>query len=274
MTKPKHDRTVPQPIDVEAMVAVVSDNTGVRAAAAAAQQSHEQWWEERRARGQDVMAAARRTWSAMQGWDQLETQEQWQQLRDQTAEDWQNGTQLLTMLGGVRYVEPGRAALCLLLWQQFIEQYQAQAPAQYMAVAMAVLSFDHFLRLNGIVHNIEARLESEFFGLGGLHTDRNPHPAQRGSGGLVASEVVEQLGQELLPLLDRLNRLVLRNLRALKELTGTPLAVTVANYGQLNVGQTQTNQAATSPAGRHSVPRGSTRGRRTGGRAGAPDSDR
>jgi hypothetical protein len=35
--------------------------------------------------------------------------------------------------------------------------------------------------------------------------------------------------------------------RAQPKLNGAPLALTVANYGQLNVGQAQTNQAAFDP---------------------------
>jgi hypothetical protein len=50
----------------------------------------------------------------------------WEQLRDQTIEDWQNGTQFLTMMGGSRYIEPERAALCLMLWHQFLDEYQAR----------------------------------------------------------------------------------------------------------------------------------------------------
>jgi hypothetical protein len=48
---------------------------------------------------------------------------------------------------------------------------------------------------------------------------------------------------------------VLRNLKALQELRGPAGPLTVANYGQINVGQTQTNQAG-PPA----------RARRRGGR--------
>ena len=61
--------------------------------------------------------------------------------------------------------------------------------------------------------------------------------------GLQAEEWVARLTQQLMPMLDRVNRQLLRNLRALRELKGATLALRVENYGQMNVGQTQTNQA-------------------------------
>ncbi len=54
-------------------------------------------------------------------------------------------------------------------------------------------------------------------------------------------EAVAQLGRDALPLLDRLNRMVLRNLKALRDLKTAPLALTVQNYGQLNVAHRQAN---------------------------------
>jgi len=65
--------------------------------------------------------------------------------------------------------------------------------------------------------------------------------------GLNVEEIAAQLGHQALPLLDRCNRMVVRNLRLLRELKTAPLALTVANYGQLNVGQAQTNVAAPPP---------------------------
>ncbi len=75
-------------------------------------------------------------------------------------------------------------------------------------------------------------------------------------------EALEQLGREALPLLDRLNRMVIRNLKALRDLKALPLALNVQNYGQLNVGQAQTNVAVSPPrvsVGDDAVPKPSRR---------------
>jgi hypothetical protein len=122
-----------------------------------------------------------------------------------------------------------------------VDEYQATGPAEYLVIAMTVLSFDHFLRVNTMVHNLQARLEYEVFGRERLTTVDSPDPNQRVARGLTAEQLVAELGLELLPQLDRLNRLVIRNLRALRELKGGPLAVAVANFGQVNIAQQQAN---------------------------------
>ena len=200
------------------------------------------WVAERKAKGQALMQRARRTYAAVEGWGRIESEADWLALQQQTAEDWYAGAGLLRMLGGARYLEPERAALCLHLWRDFIDRYQPDGPAEYLVLAMAVLSFDHYLRVNSLVHNLEARLEDEFFSLRPLQTYGDTATYTVTVRGLRVEEIAARLGNEALPWLDRLNRQVLRNLKAMRELRGPALPLTVANYGQLNVGQTQTNQ--------------------------------
>ncbi len=138
----------------------------------------------------------------------------------------------------------------LHLWRHFVAAYEVEGPAEYLVVAMALVALDQFSRLNELIGNLETRLESEFFSTRGLQAEFEERYG-RGAGarirGLTAEEIVRQLGQEMLPLLDRCNRMVIRNLKMLRDLKTTPLALTVANYGQLNVGQAQTNIAAPPP---------------------------
>ncbi len=202
------------------------------------------WWAERQARGLALQNNSRQTWAAMEGWGAIHTQEDWARLCEETAEDWVSGRAIITMLGGERYITPERTALLLLLWRQFLASYAPEGPAEYMAVAMAVLSFAHFLRLNEFVGNLEMRLEDAFFDTKGLRAQFEQR-YRRGSEirGLDVEDLVRQLGREVLPLLDRLNRMVARNLRLLRDLKAAPLALTVQNFGQLNVAQAQTNVA-------------------------------
>lgn len=224
------------------------------AAGAKLEADYAAWWAERQARGLALQNNSRQTWAAMEGWGALGTQEDWERLCQETAEDWVSGRAIITMLGGERYITPERTALLLLLWRQFIVAYAPEGPAEYMAVAMAVLSFAHFLRLNQFVGNLEMRLEDEMFATNGLRAQFEQR-YRRGSEirGLAVEEIVGQLGRDVLPLLDRLNRMVARNLRLLRDLKAAPLALTVQNFGQLNVAQAQTN-VAQQPAGEHSPP--------------------
>jgi hypothetical protein len=220
----------------------VNHDDALDAAIDEAQASYEAWRAERRDRGRAVIQAAQRSWAAMDGWDRLQTPADWEALRAQTVEDWESGASLITMLGGERYLEPERAALCLMLWQDFLTTYQPAGPAEYLVVAMAVVGFDHFLRVNSLVHNLAARLEYAFFSLERLQTT-SAAGERGGPPTLVAEQQARALTTELVPLLDRLNRLVLRNLQALRALRPDGLALTVQNYGQVNVAALQTNQA-------------------------------
>jgi hypothetical protein len=57
---------------------------------------------------------------------------------------------------------------------------------------------------------------------------------------------VERLSERLLPLLDRANRMMIRNLKAIQALRPVPApAVAIASTGQVNVGALQQNTAAT-----------------------------
>ena len=62
--------------------------------------------------------------------------------------------------------------------------------------------------------------------------------------GLQVEEIVERIVDELMPLLDRANRMMLRNLKALDDRRRAPAPnINVGSAGQLNVGQHQVNMA-------------------------------
>lgn len=227
------DETVPNPSTAD--VALTAEEVQAR---------YEEWWAARKAKGLAIQRNSRRLWAAMEGWGAVQTAEEWARIQDETAENWVSGRALIEMLGSERYLAPERAALLLHLWRHFLAAYDVDGPAEFLTVAMALVAFNQLTRVNELVGNLENRLEDEFFATEGL---REQHERRYGrgarSGALAVEETVRRLGQDLLPLLDRCNRMVIRNLQLLRELKSTPLALTVENYGQVNVGQVQTNVA-------------------------------
>ena len=64
--------------------------------------------------------------------------------------------------------------------------------------------------------------------------------------GLAVEDRLKKLGETLLPLLDRANRLMVRNLRAMKDLRQGPTpAATVGQAQQVNVASQQVNAVGT-----------------------------
>jgi hypothetical protein len=90
---------------------------------------------------------------------------------------------------------------------------------------MTVLSYYHAMRVTGWIGDLSQWLESEFFRRGSLAV-RTHEMGDGKSGvkvrGLRVEEIVERLAEKLMPLLDRANRMMLRNLKALREYRRPP----------------------------------------------------
>jgi hypothetical protein len=92
-----------------------------------------------------------------------------------------------------------------------------------------------------------AATTSEFFGKESLTAKLKGHYRSNNVRGPRVEDIVHRLGEELFPLLDRANRLMLRNLKALNELQLPPRPnVTIGLAGQVNVGQQQVHAVAGS----------------------------
>jgi hypothetical protein len=195
-----------------------------------------------------VIERGKRLYAAMRGWDKVTSQEDWLRISDEAAEDWASGKALIEMMGGARYLDPPRMALLYHLWHHFVYAYQPDGPAEYLCIAMALIGFNQLVRVNEVVGTLAARLEFQLFDTDQplrvtlVEPDGRSRAANRYEY-VAGQEAVDRLGREALPLLDRCNRMVLRNLKALRELKASPISMTVQNFGQLNVGQQQTNLA-------------------------------
>jgi hypothetical protein len=109
-------------------------------------------------------------------------------------------------------------------------------------------SYFHTLRINGWVGNLAAEVESEFFGEQGLGVEvdgRRRSSWEVKIKGLRVVTIIGRLNEQILPLLDRSNRTMIRNLKALDALRqrSTP-SVSIGQAGQVTVATVQTNQGS------------------------------
>ena len=116
-----------------------------------------------------------------------------------------------------------------------------------MLVDGAVLSYYHTLRINGWIGNFAQWLESEFFSKGSLTvapqnaSSRYAHRSDRLPPFWV-EHIVERIREQLLPLFDRSNRVMIRNLKALQARQNeSGPSVSIGSAGQVNVAQAQVN---------------------------------
>src|SRR5688572_7282930 len=204
--------------------------------------------DELQAEYQDILARrherlerdASASWRAMAGWGNVTTEEEWQAAVVQADDDYDSGQFLLDRLGAHRYLDPPLTAVLLALRRRLVEEHGAETAAELMMVDTVVLVYYHQMRVTGWIGDFSQWLESEFFRRGSLavrtHEMGEGKPGVKVRG-LRVEEIVERLAEKLMPLLDRSNRMMLRNLKALGDHRRPPVpSVTIGQAGQVNVG--------------------------------------
>ena len=210
------------------------------------------WEDERRRRYQQLQHDARAVYRAVEGWHRVDSPEDWERTCQEAREGYRSGRFLIERLGAERYLDP---ELMAVLWglRQGLRAEGTGTAAEAMLVDLTVIAYHRALRLQGWAGNLEGLVEAEFFGEAG--------PSARFAGrygrasGLVVEERLERLGEQLLPLQERANRLVVRNLKALSELRRGPAPkVAIERAEHVNIAQQQLHvnavveeQASTEP---------------------------
>jgi len=187
----------------------------------------------------------RAVFRAMDGWTRVENLDAWHNMVAKAADDLESGQFLIDRLGGERYLDPEMMAALLVLRRRLLDEYRAESAADIMLIDVAVLSYYHTLRINGWIGNLSSKIEGEFFGTDGLSVSvKGQSKSAFGMkiDGLHVAEIVERLGEQLLPLLDRSNRMMLRNLKALQARRQPPApSVSIGQAGRVNVAAVQSN---------------------------------
>jgi len=195
---------------------------------------------------------ARATHRAMQGWQRVRSPEDWVKINEEAREEYESGGFLLERLGADRFLDPKLMATILSLRQRLIAEWGVTTAAETMLVDLAVLSQYHALRVQGWIGDLAVRIEHEFFG-DDAFTEMAKERFRRADR-FAVEERVQRLSEQLMPIFDRANRMMIRNLKAIKELRqgqvpaiaiGRADQVTVTNrpHGRLRPVQTELPQA-------------------------------
>lgn len=223
-----------------------------------------EWREDRDRRFREIRHDARAVFAAVNRWGGLRDEAEWRAICEKSETHYDCGRFLIEQLGAEQYLHPELMATIWGLRQGLLDQFDASGPAEAMLVDLAILGYYNTLRIQGWIGNSATTIEAEMFG------QESPTPKFKdryGYGavsGLKVEDMIAELVTRLFPLLDRCNRMFLRNLRAMKDLRAPAApAVAIAAAGQVNVGTQQVNAvSATTPhdAGRigqppHTAPR-------------------
>jgi hypothetical protein len=185
---------------------------------------------------------ARASFAAMAGWERVESEAAWLDLCDTAVEEYRSGRFLVERIGAERLLDPGLMATLWMLRQELLRGLGAHSAHEYMLVDMALLSYHHLLRFNGWIGNVALLIEHEFFAQESpstTHRRRYGRDPAIGREALQVEDYVQRVGEQLLPLMDRAQRMFIR---ALRELRRSPSAtVAIGQAGQVNVATTQQN---------------------------------
>lgn len=174
-------------------------------------------------------------------WHLVDGPEGWAETCEKAQAQHRGGRFLMERLGAERLLDPKLMATLWGLRQGLLADLGTATTAERMLVDMTVLGYHNALRVQGWIGSLALLVEHELFGQGA------PAVKLRGQygpavEGFAVEERLKKLGEVLLPLLDRANRMMARNLKAIKELRQGPTpAVTVEQAQQVNVAGQQVN---------------------------------
>jgi hypothetical protein len=192
-------------------------------------------------RQERLRSDARAAFRALDGWARIKDEAAWEQAVEEADESLATGRFLIDRLGAERNLDPELMAALIVLRRRLIVEHRVTSAADLVLIDSLLLAYYHQLRINGWIGGLAWHVESEFFGSEGPRAKlRQKHGYQ--VDGLQVEDLLSRIGEQLLPLLDRCNRLLIRNLRALRDPRQRAAAnVSIASVGQVNVGTQQVN---------------------------------
>jgi hypothetical protein len=177
-------------------------------------------------------------------WSGIDSQEEFDKKRKETAENYCNGNFFLERIGRLRSVDDSLTLTVLFLRKQWIREYEVETIPEFILLDMAMVSYFHFIRLNEDVNNALANIEWQMFALDAPMFMKNSYGDRLSSernDKAVAEEIAHNLQEVLQPVLDKFNRMFIRNLKAMRDLRRGNIQLNIGNVGQLNVGDKQIN---------------------------------
>ena len=217
--EPEHGAMETVPPDTDASMAKLREGL----------EKHRRW-------GEQLRRNARANFHAMDGALSIRGEEDWLRVAEQSRQQYESGGFLLDRMGAERFLDPKLIATLMELRQRIIVEWGITTAAETMLLDLALLHYYHALRVQGWIGDLALHIERQFFGSGAFAADYRDLPQRTRQ---AADDSVRRLGEQLLPLLDRANRMVIRNLAAIKDLRQRPVpAIAIGRAEQVTVGHT------------------------------------
>jgi len=184
---------------------------------------------------------ARAVMRAMEGWGRIRSPEEWQAACEDASKRYQSGRFLIERLGAERFLAPEVMAILWQLRQGLMEEYRTDSPAMTMVIDLEVMSYYNALRIQGWIGDLALVIEQELFAEDALKVKLRQRYGTQVEG-FAVEEALRRLREQLLPLFERMNQQLLRNLQMLQRpQRGAMPTVAISRAGQVNVAQQEVN---------------------------------
>jgi len=177
-------------------------------------------------------------------WAGIDSQEEFDKKRNEVADDYRNGNFFLERIGRLRSVDDSLTLTVLFLRRQWSSEYEVETIPEFILLDMALTSYFHFIRLNEDINNALANIEWQMFALDAPMFMRNScgnRLQDERKDKAVAEAIAHNLQEVLQPVLDKFNRMFIRNLKAMRDLRRGNIQLNIGNIGQMNIGDKQIN---------------------------------
>jgi len=108
-----------------------------------------------------VRQNARAVFRAMEGWQRVGSQEDWDAISQVSHEQYRSGFFLLKRLGAERHLDPELAATIGHLRQSLLGEAGEPTAAETMLTDLAVLSYYHVFRIQGWIGDLATIIEQQ-----------------------------------------------------------------------------------------------------------------
>lgn len=174
-----------------------------------------------------LMEDAQATSRAFRRPPRLATPDEWEATILKGADDHVSGRALIDLLGGEMLVDAETAGVILAIRRGLIEELKVSTASDYMLIDLALANYANAFRLQRMAGNTAMLIEAEFFGQEPLSKQLRRQEGPYGTitiKGLRVEEHIARLRDQLVPLAERSQRMVERQIEALKRRQQEPAA--------------------------------------------------
>jgi hypothetical protein len=175
---------------------------------------------------QRLLSEARATCRQVLLFGQLDSPAEWDALVLKGSSDFRSGKALMDQLGADALIDAQTAGMLLALRVNLVEDAKATSAADYMLIDMAVIAHANAIRVQRLINNTALLIEAEMFGQAPLHRKWRREHGRRNEriDGLIVEDYLGRLRDDMMPLVERFQRMAQRHIEALNRKRNEPAA--------------------------------------------------